>query len=79
MVETLKSQIVRKVDELPETSLVEVMTFLEYLQFRQDLMPRKGERYQPVAIGGLWATAHTAVDDLDLDMLRQEMWGKFGN
>jgi hypothetical protein len=71
----LKEQVVAVLDTLPEETLAEVATFLEYLQYRLEHAPQQTP-YKPVALGGLWEGV-TIIDE-DIAEVRREMWGNFG-
>jgi hypothetical protein len=73
----LKKQIAKTIETLPESSLLEVATFLEYLQYRESLSMRQSPTpYTPVALGGLWPGV--VITDEDIDEVRREMWLGFG-
>jgi hypothetical protein len=73
----LKEQINKTIETLPESSLREVATFLEYLQYRGSQATRPSATpYTPVTLGGLWQGV--VVTDEDIDEVRQEMWSGFG-
>jgi hypothetical protein len=75
--EKLKQQLSQVIDRLPEPSLVEVATFLEFLQYREFKQTAKTETpFVPVALGGLWQGVH--ISDDDLTEVRREMWLEFG-
>jgi hypothetical protein len=68
----LKKQISQTIDTLPESSLIEVATFLEYLQYRESLSTRQSATpYTPVALGGLWQGI--TITDEDIDEVRREI------
>ena len=68
----LKKQISQTIETLPESSLMEVATFLEYLQYRESLGRRRpATPYTPVALGGLWQGV--TITDEDIDEVRREM------
>lgn len=74
---SLRRKIAHIIDDLPEPSLVELSSFLEYLQFRNARRSAEAEPpYTPVAIGGLWQGVQ--ISDDDLDEARHEMWGALG-
>jgi len=72
----LKEQVVAVLDTLPEETLAEVATFLEYLQYKLDQHPPQQIPYKPVALGGLWEGI--TITDEDVAEVRREMWGNFG-
>ena len=71
--DALKEQVVAVLDTLPEETLAEVATFLEYLQYKLDQHPPQQTPYKPVALGGLWEGV--AITDEDIIEVRREMWG----
>jgi hypothetical protein len=69
----LKEKITRLLDDLPESSLIEATTFLEYLQYRHMNKTIPAETpYVPVKLGGLWVDVE--ISDEDLAEVRHEMW-----
>lgn len=72
----LKQQIIIALDSLPDNALLEVVTFLEFLQFKEVHQPASATLYTPVALGGLWM--NTWVTDSDIAEVRHEMWHGFG-
>jgi hypothetical protein len=72
----LKEQVVAVLDTLPEETLAEVATFLEYLQYRLDQHTPQQPPYKPVALGGLWEGV--TITEEDIAEVRREMWGDFG-
>jgi hypothetical protein len=73
----LKKQIAKTIETLSESSLLEVATFLEYLQYRESLSTRQSATpYTPVALGGLWQGV--VITDEDIDEVRRAMWSGFG-
>jgi hypothetical protein len=72
----LKQQVVAVLDTLPEETLAEVATFLDYLQYKLEQYPPQQTPYKPVALGGLWEGV--TITDEDIAEVRREMWGNFG-
>ena len=79
----LKQQMVTVLDTLPEETLTEVATFLDYLQYKlerhptdTDAPPSQQTPYKPVALGGLWEGL--TITDEDITQVRREMWSNFG-
>jgi hypothetical protein len=72
----LKEQVVAVLDVLPEGKLVEVATFLDYLQHKLDQHPPQQTPYKPLALGGL--CEGVTITDEDITEVRHEMWGNFG-
>ncbi len=73
----LKKRINKTIESLPESTLVEVATFLEYLEYRESPGNRaQTTPYTPIALGGLWQGA--VISDEDIEEVRREMWSKFG-
>lgn len=69
----LKKRISQTIERLPESTLVEVATFLEYLEYRES--PRNRAQttpYTPIALGGLWQDV--VITDDDIAEIRREMW-----
>ncbi len=79
----LKQQVVTILNTLPEDTLTEVATFLDYLQYRlehhpidTDVPSSQQTPYKPVALGGLWEGV--TITDEDIAEVRREMWSNFG-
>ena len=79
----LKQQVAAVLDTLPEETLIEVATFLEYLQYRLEHHPTDTDvpssqqtPYKPVALGSLWEGI--TITDEDIAEARHEMWSSFG-
>ncbi len=73
----LKKRINRTIESLPESALVELVTFLDYLQYRESSDNRQTTTpYTPVALGGLWQGAR--ISDEDIDEVRRGMWTGWG-
>ena len=72
----LKEQVVTVLDTLPEETLAEVATFLDYLQYKIDQYSPPQTPYKPVALGGLWKGV--TITDEDIAEVRREMWSDFG-
>ncbi len=79
----LKQQVVTILDTLPEETLTEVATFLDYLQYKLEhhpagnsVPPFQQTPYKPVALGGLWEGI--TITDEDIAEVRREMWSNFG-
>ena len=71
-----KERIVRTLDTLPEEALSEVVTFVEYLAYRQTHPHGKDTPYVPIQLEGLWKGAEISPEDIR--EVRQEMWAGFG-
>ena len=69
----LKEKITKTLDTLPEASLHEIASFLDYLQYKLNHTALEKTKYMPVALGGLWAGI--TIMDEDIDEVRHEMWG----
>jgi hypothetical protein len=72
----LREQVVAVLDTLPEETLAEVATFLDYLQYKLSQHPPQQTPYKPVALGGLWEGV--TITEEDIAEVRREMWGDFG-
>ena len=68
-----RSDLYRLIDQLPESALLEVARFLEFVSYKQKNTPP----YTPVALGGLWQDL--TISDEDIATVRQEMWQGFGD
>jgi len=72
----LKEQVAAVLDTLPEETLAEVASFLDYLQYKLGQHPPQQTPYKPVALGGLWEGV--TITDEDIAEVRREIWGNFG-
>jgi len=79
----LKRQVLDILDVLPEEAMTEVVTFLDYLQYKLELHSTGADGplsqqtpYKPVALGGLWEGV--TITDEDIAQVRHEIWGEFG-
>ena len=70
--ENTKERIVALLDELPEDSLSEVVSFLEFQRYKRERADGKLTRPRPVKLGGLWAGV--SITDEDIEAVRREMW-----
>lgn len=70
-----KQRLFTILDLLPDHLLNETLTFVEYLQYKQNHLA-ESTPFKPVALGGLWKDV--SITDEDITQMRQEMWGTFG-
>ena len=70
-----KKRLLTILDLLPDTMLNEVLTFTEYLQYKQNHAVQSTP-FQPIALGGLWKDI--SISDEDIAQMREEMWSSFG-
>jgi hypothetical protein len=68
-----KERIVALLDELPEDSLSEVVSFLEFQRYKRERADAMLTSPRPVKLGGLWAGVN--ITDEDIEAVRREMWG----
>jgi hypothetical protein len=73
---TRKQHIQTILDQLPDEALGDVLTFLEFLQYKKQQKLSEKPRYTPVVMEGLWANVH--IRDEDIAEVREEMWGSLG-
>lgn len=66
-----KDDLVRSLDDLPAESLTEVRQFVDFLRFKSQ-QPRRIAK-----LGGLWKDQPPLTDD-DIEQVRREAWGSFG-
>ncbi len=71
-----KERIVRALDALPEEALSEVVTFVEYLAYRQTHPHSDETPYVPIQLEGLWEGVDISLEDIG--EVRHEMWAGFG-
>jgi hypothetical protein len=75
-----KERIVSLLDALPEDVLPEVVSFLEYQQFklaRSPVQQPTTPRNKPTPMGGLERGTRITADDIA--EARREMWGRFAD
>lgn len=72
----LRQHVVAMLDELPDDSLRELITFLEYLQYKRHSRKVEATPYAPVAASGIWAGV--TISDADITAVRNEMWQSLG-
>ncbi|MFZ1550456.1 MAG: hypothetical protein WAV53_03540 [Anaerolineae bacterium] len=63
-------------ESFPEVTLREVVTFIEFLNFKRQTQTHVQTPYVPVALGGLWQGV--TLQDEDLAAVRREMWQNLG-
>lgn len=66
-----RADLHRLIDELPESVLLEVARFLEFVRFKLDKQQSSPTLYTPVALGGLWN--EVTITDEDIANIRQEI------
>jgi hypothetical protein len=71
----LKLHVLEMLENLPEESLVEVATFLDYQQYKLGKQRAVAATYRPIPLGGLWRGAR--VGDDEIADVRREMWARF--
>lgn len=75
-----KERAIALLDELPETALAEIVSFLEYQRYKianhDDPTPPK-PRFRPTPMGGLWKDVEITSEDIA--EARREMWGRFAD
>jgi hypothetical protein len=71
----LKEELDALLDDLPETALREVASFVEFQRFKLGQHAAKRPPYRPVRLGGLWQGI--TVDEGDIADARREMWARF--
>ena len=67
-----KEDLISSLDELPPESVSELIMFIEYLRFKS-----QKKRPHIIKLGGLWQDL-PPLSETDIDEVRQEMWGQFG-
>jgi hypothetical protein len=72
--DNLRRHVRGVLDTLPEEALEEVAAFLDYQRFKLGRGALDKPPYEPVALGGLWAS--TRIGDEDIEDIRREMWGQ---
>jgi hypothetical protein len=71
----LKRRVLAALDDLPEGSLSEVATFLDFQRFKLSGRPAEKAPYRPVPLGGIWRGVR--IGDEEIADVRQEMWSRF--
>jgi hypothetical protein len=75
-----KERIATLLDALPEDVLPEVVSFLEFQQFKlagRSVHQSATPRYKPTPMGGLERGTRITADDIA--EARREMWGRFAD
>ncbi len=75
-----KERAIALLDELPETALAEVVSFLEYQRYKlasADTPTPPKPRFRPTPMGGLWKGA--VITSEDIAEARREMWGRYAD
>ncbi|MBK6433288.1 hypothetical protein [Candidatus Amarolinea dominans] len=73
---SLKHQLLALLESFPEDTLREVVTFVEFLNFRRQTQTHVQTPYVPITLGGLWQGI--TLQDEDVAAVRREMWQNFG-
>jgi hypothetical protein len=68
-----KEKVIALLDELPESALAEIVSFVEFLQYKLSAGKNKPPNPVPVKLGGL--LAGTDITGEDIAEIRHEMWG----
>jgi hypothetical protein len=73
----IKQKIMISMDDLPPEGLEELVSFLDYIQFKFKKTRETPTSYKPVSLGGLWK--NEKIDDEDIGEIRREMWQSLEN
>jgi hypothetical protein len=64
------------VDELPDATLIDLLTWAQVKRDRQQEKDKQQPDFTPVALGGLWQGLR--ISEEVIARIRQEMWAGFG-
>lgn len=73
-----KARVLALLDDLPESALAEVVSFVEYQRFKirnANAEQPRSTPYLPTPMGGL--LKGVKISDEDIKEARREMWGKY--
>ena len=76
MTVSYRQQAHKLVDTLPDSTLVDLLTWVQSRRDRQQVKNKKGPDFTPVALGGLWQGLR--ISEEEITRIRQEMWAGFG-
>jgi hypothetical protein len=76
MTVSYRQQTHELLDELPDATLIDLLTWVQSRRDRQQVKNKKAPDFTPVALGGLWQGLHISEDEIA--RLRGEMWAGFG-
>jgi hypothetical protein len=76
MTASYRQQAHELVDKLPDSTLVDLLTWVQSQRDRQPVKNKKAPEFTPVALGGLWQGLR--ISEEEIARLRQEMWAGFG-
>jgi hypothetical protein len=71
----MKRYVLELLENLPEESLAEVVTFLDYQRYKFGKQLEDAAPYRPIPLGGLWRGAR--IGDDEIADVRREMWARF--
>jgi len=74
--ETLKQRLLISLDKLPPDGVKEIISFLEYINYKFGEKISNSTTYKPISLGGLWKNKE--IQDEDIDEIRREIWGSLG-
>ncbi len=77
---TANERIIALLDDLPDSALAEVVSFVEFQRYKvgqqSESLPRS-TRFLPTPMGGLWKGYEITSEDIA--EARREMWGRFAD
>ena len=71
----MKRHVFALLEQLPEESLAEVATFLDFQRYKLEKQPVGESPYRPVPLGGLWRGIE--IGDDEIGDVRREIWARF--
>jgi hypothetical protein len=73
----VRQKIMVSLDDLPPEGLAELVSFLDYMQFKFKKTYKRSTLYKPVSLGGLWKDEK--ISDENISEIRREMWQSLEN
>ena len=76
MTVSYRQQAHELVDKLPDSTLADLLTWVQSRRDQQKVQNKRTPDFTPVALGGLWQGLR--ISEEELTRIRQEMWAGFG-
>jgi hypothetical protein len=76
MAVSYRQQAHELVDKLPDSTLADLLTWVQSRRDQQKVKSKRAPDFTPVALGGLWQGLR--ISEEEITRIRQEMWAGFG-
>jgi hypothetical protein len=76
MAVSYRQQAHELVDKLPDSTLADLLTWVQSRRDQQKGKSKRDPDFTPVALGGLWQGLR--ISEEEIICIRQEMWAGFG-